>query len=29
MPWYEVIWNYGPGGNVEHIADHGLTPDEH
>ncbi len=28
MPWYEVIWNYEPGGNVEHIAEHGLTPDD-
>ena len=28
MPWYEVIWNYEPGGNVEHIADHGLTPED-
>lgn len=28
MPWYEVIWNYEPGGNVEHIAEHGITPDE-
>ena len=22
------LWDYGPGGNVEHIAEHGLTPDE-
>ena len=28
MPWCEVIWNYEPGGNVEHIAEHGITPDE-
>lgn len=28
MPWYEVIWNYEPGGNVEHIAEHGLTPED-
>lgn len=28
MPWYEVVWNYEPGGNVEHIAEHGLTPDD-
>lgn len=28
MPWYDVIWNYEPGGNVEHIAEHGLTPEE-
>lgn len=23
-----VIWDNEPGGNVEHIAEHGLTPDE-
>jgi hypothetical protein len=23
-----VIWDDEPGGNVEHIAEHGLTPDE-
>lgn len=28
MPWYEVIWNYEPGGNVEHIAKHDLTPED-
>jgi uncharacterized DUF497 family protein len=28
MPWYEIIWNYEPGGNVEHIAKHGLTPED-
>ena len=28
MPWYDVIWNREPGGNVEHIADNGITPDE-
>ena len=28
MPWYEVIWNYEPDGNVEHIAEHGLTPED-
>ena len=22
------LWVEGPGGNVEHIAEHGLTPDE-
>jgi uncharacterized DUF497 family protein len=26
MPWYDIIWNHEPGGNVEHIAEHGLTP---
>ena len=28
MPWYDVIWNYEPGGNVEHVAEHGLTPED-
>ena len=28
MPWYDVIWNHEPGGNVEHIAEHGLTPED-
>jgi uncharacterized DUF497 family protein len=28
MPWYDIIWNYEPGGNVEHIAEHGLTVEE-
>ncbi len=23
-----VIWDDQPGGNIEHIAEHGLTPDE-
>lgn len=22
------LWDDGPGGNVEHIAEHGLMPDE-
>ena len=28
MSYYDVIWNPEPGGNVEHIAEHGLTPDD-
>ena len=28
MPWYDVIWNHEPGGNVEHLAEHGVTPEE-
>ncbi len=28
MPYYELVWNDEPGGNVEHIAEHGLTPDD-
>ena len=26
MPYCEIIWDEGPGGNVEHIAEHDLTP---
>ena len=26
MPYYDVLWNPGAGGNVEHIAEHDLTP---
>ena len=25
MPWYDIIWNDEPGGNAEHIAEHGLS----
>lgn len=25
MPFYDIIWNREAGGNVEHIADHGLS----
>ena len=28
MPYYEIIWNEEPGGNVEHIGEHGLTPED-
>jgi hypothetical protein len=28
MPDYEFIWNEEPGGNVEHMAEHGLTPED-
>lgn len=28
MAWYDVIWNDEPGGNVEHIAEHGLSPED-
>ncbi len=28
MPWYDIIWNDDPGGNVEHIAEHGLTRED-
>jgi hypothetical protein len=25
MPWSDIVWNGEPGGNVEHIAEHGLS----
>lgn len=28
MPWIEVIWTDGPDGNIGHIAEHGIAPDE-
>ena len=28
VPYYDIIWNPEPGGNVEHIAEHDLTPDD-
>jgi hypothetical protein len=28
MPYYEIIWNEEPGGNIEHIAEHGLSPED-
>jgi hypothetical protein len=28
MTWIEVIWTEGPDGNIRHIAEHGITPDE-
>ncbi len=28
MTWIEVIWTDGRDGNVQHIAEHGITPDE-
>jgi hypothetical protein len=26
--WQRIIWNEEPGGNVEHIEEHGLTVDD-
>jgi hypothetical protein len=26
MAWFDYLWLEGDGGNVEHIAEHGLTP---
>jgi len=28
MPYYEIIWNEEAGGNVEHIAEQNLTPED-
>ena len=28
MKWTQIIWDYTPGGNVEHIEEHDLTTDD-
>ena len=28
MPYYEIIWNEESGGNMDHIAQHGLAPED-
>ena len=28
MPYFDIIWNEEPGGNIDHIAEHGLTPED-
>jgi hypothetical protein len=28
VPWYDFLWLDGEEGNLEHIAEHGLTPDD-
>jgi DNA-binding phage protein len=28
VPYYDIIWNPEPDGNVEHIAEHDWTPDD-
>lgn len=28
MEWLRVFWDEEPGGNAEHVADHGLETDE-
>lgn len=28
MPYLEIIWNEEPGGNIEHIAENGLSLDD-
>lgn len=28
MPYFDIIWNDEPGGNVDHISQHGLTQED-
>ena len=28
MTWTHIIWDSTPGGNVEHVEEHGLEPEE-
>ena len=28
MAWFEFVWSWESGGNVSHIEEHGLTPDD-
>ena len=28
MAWLRVFWDFEPDGNAEHIAEHGLDPEE-
>jgi len=28
MPHLEVIWTDGPDGNITHLAEHGISPEE-
>jgi uncharacterized DUF497 family protein len=28
MPWYDIVWDDTPGGNVDHLAEHGVTTTE-
>jgi uncharacterized DUF497 family protein len=28
MTWIHVFWDFEPGGNADHIAEHGLDPEE-
>lgn len=28
MRYYDVVWNPEPGGNIDHIAEHELTPED-
>ena len=26
--WQQIVWNEEPGGNVEHVEEHGLTVED-
>jgi hypothetical protein len=28
MPWYDFVWSVEPGGNVLHIAEHGVSVED-
>lgn len=28
MPWFDFIWDEELGGNVEHVKEHGLRPED-
>lgn len=28
MPYFDLVWNTEPGGNVEHFLEHGITPED-
>ena len=28
MPWFNIVWDYEPGGNIAHLAEYGVTSDE-
>lgn len=28
MAWFDLVWDYEAGGNVEHVAQHGLTVED-
>ena len=28
MPWIQILWDHSAGGNVRHIAQNHITPDE-
>jgi uncharacterized DUF497 family protein len=28
VAWFDYLWLEGEGGNIQHIAEHGLTPED-